>query len=67
MYADDGLVLREKDSDDKEMKKWFAQLKSSHVNVDPKKSGEVKDRFKFLGVEFDLEKEEVKYKDSTYS
>jgi len=37
------------------------------IEIEESKSGVVRDRFKFLGVEFDLEKEEVKYKESTYS
>jgi len=42
-------------------------LKKMGIEIEESKSGVVRDRFKFLGVEFDLEKEEVKYKESTYS
>jgi len=42
-------------------------LKKMGIELEESKSGQVKTKFKFLGVEFDLEKEEVKYKESTYS
>lgn len=67
MYADDGLILRKTRENDHEIEAWFKELRVLGVEIDPAKSGEVKHNFKFLGVDFDLEKEEVKYKESVYS
>lgn len=66
MYADDGLIIREDDFGE-DIETWFRDLKKLGVEIDPKKSGKVGTKFKFLGVEFDLEKEEVKYKESILS
>jgi len=67
MYADDGIIIREKAEDDHEVTEWFRQLSLFGVEVEPEKSGIIKGKFKFLGVEFDLEKGEVKHRDSVYS
>jgi hypothetical protein len=67
MYADDGLIVSKDDREDVEVDYWFETLGKLGVTVDPNKSGLVKNNFKFLGVEFDLVKQEVKYKESTFS
>jgi len=67
MYADDGLIIREKPDGNREIEKWFEELAETGIIRDQKKSGPVSKTFKFLGVTFDLEREEVKYKESTYS
>jgi len=67
MYADDGLIIRKDDKDDKEVTTWFDWAWKLGVYLEPSKSGPVGKQFKFLGVQFDLEKETVTYKDSSYS
>jgi len=37
------------------------------VQIEPTKTGLVKDEFKFLGVIFDIEKKEVRYKEARES
>jgi len=37
------------------------------IEIEPRKSGIVIDSFKFLGVEFDLKEEEVRYKESKFT
>jgi len=65
MYADDGLFVRE--SKTEEIRIWFRQIKTFGVTQEPSKSGEVTTNFKFLGVEFNLPDEMVKYGESTFS
>jgi len=42
-------------------------LKEIGIEIEPTKTGKVKNNFKFLGVEFDIEKEEVRYRESKLS
>lgn len=37
------------------------------MNIEPMKSKKVENEFKFLGVEWNLDKEEVRYKESVMS
>ena len=67
MYADDGLIIRPEGMGKEDVDYWFECLKRMGIEVEPTKTGKVGTNFKFLGVEFDLEKREVKYKESTYS
>jgi len=68
MYADDGMIFRKRrDEGEKQVEKWFKDLALLGVKMDEKKSGQVGSEFKFLGVRFDLEKEEVTYEGSTYT
>jgi len=67
MYADDGLIIRKTEENDKEVEDWFSELKILGLETDPEKSGVVKNNFKFLGVTFNLESEEVEFKGKTYS
>jgi retron-type reverse transcriptase len=66
MYADDGVILSEKKEDTK-IFKWFEDLKIFGLTLEPTKSGYSDGKFKFVGVEFDLTEETVRYKESTYS
>lgn len=65
MYADDGLIIREKEEDE-EIKKWFTNLETFGIKLEPSKSGRVGSKFKFTGVIFDLEEESVTYNESTF-
>jgi len=66
MYADDGVILSDKD-DEKKILKWFEDLKIFGLNIEPVKSGKILDKFKFVGVTFDLKEESVTYNESIYS
>jgi len=67
MYADDGLILREEGTDDSDIKQWFNWAWKLGIYREKNKSGPVKTKFKFLGVNFDLINKEVEYKGSTKS
>ena len=59
MYADDGLIFRDEESDDIELnsRKWGVKVATDKSN------GWVKDRFTFLGLEYDLKNETVRFND----
>lgn len=63
MYADDGLIIR-KDEDFSEFEEWCAKLRNFGVEIEPSKTCRVEGSFKFLGVEFDVERKTVSYQDS---
>jgi len=67
MFADDGLIIKEKGEDGADIDYWMECLAQMGIMIEPSKSGSVGDNFKFLGIEFDLKEEEVRYKDSKYS
>lgn len=60
MYADDGLIIREKPDEEGIIENWFKELEETGITRDLRKSGTVGKKFKFLGVDFDLEREEAK-------
>jgi len=66
MYADDGVILSDKENG-KKMEKWFEDLKIFGLNLEPAKSGLVTDKFKFVGVTFDLKEESVEYNGNIYT
>jgi hypothetical protein len=67
MYADDGLHLT-KDGDHREFKEWVRKIGYFGITLAPEKSGLIQDgQFKFLGVEWDLSKKEVTYREHRYS
>lgn len=63
MYADDGVVVRD-DRDFSEFDLWIKKLRKLRIFVAPEKTGMVNDTFKFLGVEFNLQRKTVSYNDS---
>lgn len=67
MYADDGLIMRDPKDKGEDIKEWFNMAWKLGIYREESKSGPVKNNFKFLGVNFDLEKQEVEFKGSTYS
>lgn len=67
MYADDGLIIRKRGSSDEDIKQWFNWAWKLGIYREESKSGPVKNQFKFLGINFDLEKEEVSYKESKWT
>jgi len=65
MYADDGLFITNEESE--VYKIWLRQIKTFGITLEPSKSGLTKGVFKFLGVEFDLFNETVKYNESLFT
>lgn len=66
MYADDGIIMSRDDSTEK-IAKWLKDVEIFGMKLEPEKSGLVEKKFKFLGVEFDLEEETAKYNEGTLS
>jgi len=64
MYAD-GLYIG--DHWDDEFVPWVSRLEDMGVQIEFTKSGFVKDNFKFLGVEFNMESRTLKYNESIIS
>jgi hypothetical protein len=63
MYADDGVVIRD-DGDFSEFDIWIKKLRKLRIFVAPEKTGMVDNTFKFLGVEFNLQRRTAQYGDS---
>lgn len=63
MCADDGLVITKK-SKSNEVEEWLRKIKRFGINVERKKTGEVGNEFKFLGVIFNREAETATFRDS---
>jgi len=65
MYADDGLYIG--DHWDDEFVPWVSRLEDMGVQIEFTKSGFVRNNFKFLGVEFNMESRTLKYNESIIS
>jgi len=67
MCADDGMIVTDKDNLFN-VKLWFYELSKLGIKTEPTKTGGVKDgKFKFLGVEFNIDKETATFRESTIS
>jgi len=63
MCADDGVIVSRTDNSE-EIKEWLLKLSEKGVRLKLEGTKVVKNEFKFLGVEFNIEKCEARFRDS---